>query len=435
MVGYRFLKQDVPNEFSDRLYNWLSYVGLDFLKETKPKRSFWLGRKLRITAVSEKHGYHDNGDIYLRLRDAAAQVHEMFHSRYKSNLSNKLKKEYNEGLAFALQVIAFGDKELADSIQQNLKNYTKEEAEVTQKVLNCYFVAGKYFLSNLEEVLQKKNELDIEDLKRLIEGNYKTPSEYLIDAFDLPQKVADYIVENGEYETVDDAISSLAGIKINTINAYKRIVGFLYVINNLPIDESKKKAEAVILASAHEKVLNSLSDIEDIISIAYELGLEEQINNKINAYITAPSRLRLFSENLSYILDLIGNQPTAKVAIEKLIEDRDFETALFSCRVAEFIRSFKDKFGQPMTRELLKELVKQDYTGVFGELDLPWAYLSSVDNWISKNVDEKDEIEIYKILPEAVAKTIVFLIKNKKEPSVIDFEKMLYSNLQEALPK
>jgi len=49
---------------------------------------------------------------------------------------------------------------------------------------------------------------------------FKNPVDYFMDAFNLPKNVAEYIVRNGMYKSVEEAAYSLAGVKTNTINTF-----------------------------------------------------------------------------------------------------------------------------------------------------------------------------------------------------------------------
>ncbi|MCD6407266.1 hypothetical protein J7L81_05290 [Candidatus Aerophobetes bacterium] len=449
--GYRFMIEEVPSEFLDKFRFWIKYQGLDGIldEETISKDNYWIGRKQRRVPGADYVGKVEGNSTYNRAYDAATLFHELHHKKFINNLVKSflgVESNFSEGLAFALEVIGFGDQDYVDELlaQSSIARgpYNHEQSWIAKNILNGYFIGGKYIIPALEDIASKacvngsrkvlaNPETFIEVFKdklKKLDLYFATPNDYFMDAFNLPKGVAEYITRNALYESVEDAAYSLAGVKINTINAFKRITYLMYFIGEVPIEEGEKQAEKIITSNLSEVILKDISNMEDDVSIAYEIGGMDLMNYLVKNMFKSPTRISYFKRHLKGVLNCIGNEPASAKLIERWLSDEAFERALIRNGLLSVVEGIAE-FSNAIAREYVINLLNYDFKCVNKKGDISEPRLPGY--FIRTEVDVEDELEVWGELPRMLAEfTFDELRGHRRYASFSDMLKDFYRTYQ-----
>jgi len=182
----------------------------------------------------------------------------------------------------------------------------------------------------------------------------------------------------------------------------------MYFISDTPIKTAEIKSEKIITSNLSEIILKDISNMEEDISIAYEIGGMDLMNYLVKNLFKSPTRISYFKNNLKPVLNCIGNEPASAKLIERWLSDENFEKVLIRNGVLERIKNLA-LHSDAMAREYINALLNYDFSHTknsVGNIDKGVAieyYFEKIENFIRTRVDVEDELDIWSAFPKLLA--------------------------------
>jgi hypothetical protein len=378
--------QPVPKGFRDRLHELWAVYGLRDSLKLDPKRDFVVPDAAVAFPGGRRYGSSTAIATYSRRGDAATHAHELTHTRVKKELGEILMslgtpEDVDEAIAFATEVAMFGNWTDVERIVSS-GSYNPKIAYLTKLLVRLYYLSGngdfvevaKTLMSEmqaqagstmLDRLLQHPTVLVgvlAGDVRAAAEVNMQNGSAtectyqgktvkvaskadleqaliavYFEKNFALPAEAIQYIMTRQQYRNLADAIADEGPVKVDTINACRRLISIFYLNTQRDMAAVRSRVGTILSCGTNDRVLAAWTDIE-----AATAGMSQLYGTDVVAEIMGVAmQSTLVAEDLAKTLPglvkIVGYDRTiTSLFIKKFADDTIFRNYWLMGGMVEF---------------------------------------------------------------------------------------------------
>lgn len=376
----------VARDFRDRLHElWAAYGFKDSLK-LDLSRDFSMPAAAVEFPGGMRYGTSTAIATYTRRGDAPTHAHERTHTRVRDELGEILislgtPSDVDEAIAFATEVAMFGNWSDVEKIVSS-GSYNPKIAYLTKLLVRLYYLSGNGDFVEVAKTLVEeiKAQLGAGMLDRLLQrptvlvgvvaGDVRAAAAikiedgvatactykgktvkvgsraeleqaliavYFEENFSLPTEAITYIMERQRYSNLTDAIADESPIKVDTINACRRLISIFYLNTKKDIAVVRARTGAILAAGNNDRVLAAWADIEAATAGMSHLYGTDIVSEIMGVAMQSTLVAEELAKTLPELAKVVGYDRTiTRLFIKKFADDVIFRNYWLMGGIAQF---------------------------------------------------------------------------------------------------
>ncbi len=396
--GSTFYVEKPSSGFTERVSNWLDYLGIaSLLPDPEEVSATQISNTLQKIGNTRLYGLASNESNALLFRpgDYSTFIHEMKHLAREDDF-NALGGEAG---SYAIAAFAGGDYELAVDALNGLYLDNKTEGILTRWLTEAIFVGGDETFAWLKEYDHAKVKYGdkVVDLVGLVEHLQKrtqqfeeevlhsgiTPEQYLVEFHKVSFLVARKIMEATGETSLESVLRGTNETKKKMISAFKALTSFYYVNLGYILSEAASRADQHFEKDEALTIASTLFyGAKEVYARFEEYNVPPEMQKQVVEMLISNGSdfARLYADAFPRLLDFTSNNgKRGWMMMDRFFSDEDFRQFLLKAEGLKALeRLYKDdpSITPTVVDELLGYRFNYEKSKVFLNTD-GFAYTNS----------------------------------------------------------